>query len=382
MLTLKNQSFVYTLFVGLCTLVLPAGTQTLNAFPPAKKIDFTEKYQKLLKESKTAPSKGFLKEVAFDAIETSQAAIKAGDYSAAMKIAALAVKVGKSAGNNHAYTLANALKQRTVMLVREYRKVEKFHKNLQKNPKDSKSAFIYGKFVALKLNQWKEGLLWFAKGDDASFRTLAKQELANSKNQGALLEVANGWYQLAAKQKGLTKRELELHAYDLYSGAWQHSIGANRTAINAKLSEMPLRYLNHLEEQDVIQGPWPLGKNGDCGNGRGMFTVNQVEFPNGLGLVPPTKGSARVRYQLDAHYKTFVTGVALMDDTYEFRGSVTFSVLGDDRVLWKSAPVRLRGDVVYCKVSVKNIRRLEIRTESPGFASGAHAVWLDPHVLK
>ena len=145
---------------------------------------------------------------------------------------------------------------------------------------------------------------------------------------------------------------------------------------------MPLRYFNHMQEQDLIPGPWPFGKNGESGNGQGMFTVNQIEFPNGLGLHPPNNGFARVRYQLDGQYKTFVTGVALMDHTSEVRRSVTFTVFGDDRVLWKSPLIRVRGEAVFCNVSVKNINRLEIRTESPGQAYGANAVWLDPHVLK
>ena len=382
MLTLKSQFIVHTLSVVLCILVIPGGTQVLKAFPPSEDIDFSEKYKKLLQESKSAPSKGFLKEVAFDAIETTQAAIKAGDYSAAVKIATLAVKIGKSSGNNHAFTLANSLKQRSGILAREYRKVEKFHQNLQKDPDDSKSAFLYGKFVALKSNNWKEGLYWLARGDDAAYQTLAKQEISNQKNYGALLAIANGWYQLADKEKGLTKRELELHAYELYSRVWPHSIGADRTTINNNLSEMPLRYLNHMEEQDVIPGPWPFAKNGESGRNSELFTINHIGFPNGLGLHPPNNGFARVRYQLNGQYKTFVTGVALMDHTSKVRRSVTFWVMGDDRVLWKSPLIRFRGDVVFCKVSVKNIKRLEIRTESPGDAYGANAMWLDPLVLK
>ncbi|QDT43586.1 NPCBM/NEW2 domain protein [Gimesia alba] len=382
MFTLKSQFLVHTFFVVLCTLVIPGGTQVLKAFPPAENIDFSEKYKQLLQESKSAPSRGYLKEVAFDAIEASQAAIKAGDYSAAVKIAALAVKLGKTSGNNHATTLANSLRQRCVMLVREYRDVEKFHKNLQQNPNDANAAFLYGKFVALKLNNWKQGLVWLARGEDAAYRTLAKQELANSNNQGALLVVANGWFQLASKEKGSTKQELELHAYDLYSHAWADSIGTDRMAINEKLNEMPLRYLNHMQEQDVIPGAWPFGKNGESGNGAGMFTINHVEYPNGLGLHPPNHGFARVRFQLDGQYKTFATGVALMDHSSEVRRSVTFTVIGDDRVLWKSPLIRFRGDVVFCNVSVKNIKRLEIQTKSPGIATGAHAVWLAPRVLK
>ncbi len=382
MFPLRSRFNVPAFFVLLSVLLLPGALQILQAFPPAENIDFDEKYKQLLQEAKSAPSPGTLKEVAFDAINASQAAIHSGDYTAAVKIAALAVKIGKSSGNNHASVTANSLKQRCTILPREYRDVEKFHQQLQKDPNDANAAALYGKFVALKLNNWKEGLFWLARGDDAEYRTLAKQEIANSQDASALLAVANGWYQLADKEKGLTKQELEMHAYDLYSQIWPQTVGAGRTALDARLSEMPLRYLNHMEEQDVLPGPWPFAKNGESGNGKGMFTINHVEYSNGLGLHPPNNGFARVRYQLDGQYKTFVTGVALIDATAEVRRSVTFTVFGDDRVLWKSPLIRVRGEAVFCKVSVRNINRLEIRTESPGQAYGANAVWLDPHVLK
>ncbi|WP_278470613.1 NPCBM/NEW2 domain-containing protein [Gimesia maris] len=377
----KSQFVVHMLLILLCALLLPGGTRVLQAFPPAGNIDFNEKYKQLLQDAKTAPSQGRLKDVAFDAINASQSAIQSGDYSSAVKIATFASKIGKSARSNHAFTLANSLKKRSIMLSNEYRDVEKSHQKLQENPNDASAAAQYGKFVALKLNNWKEGLFWLAKGDDAEYQNLAKQEIASSNDNDALLKVANGWYQLADKEKGSTKQELEMHAYDLYSQAWSRTLGPDRAALNTRLNEMPLRYLNHMQEEDVVHGGWPFGKNGDAGNGKGLFTVNQLEFPNGLGMVPASRGSASVSYQLDGHFKTFVTGVALKDDNYQFVGTITFMVLGDNRVLWK-ASVKDDKDVLFCKVSVRNINRLMIRTETKAINRGAHAVWLDPHVLK
>ena len=364
------------------TLISAGEIPVLQAFPPAENIDFSEKYKQLLLQAKVAPSPGTLKEVAFEAINASQAAIQAGDYTAAVKIATLAVKIGRSAGNNHASSLATSLKQRSAILAREYRDVEKYHQILQKDPDDAHAAFLYGQFVALKLNNWKEGLSWLARGDDAGYRTLAKQELANSNNAGALLAVADGWYQLADQEKGITRQELEQHAYDLLGRVWTDSPATDRDLLNDKLSAMPLRYLNHMPEEDVVPGPKPFGKNGESGYLDGLFTVNLIEYANGLSLHPPANGFARVRYQLDGQYKTFVTGVGLLDHPTEVRSKVIFYVIGDDRVLWKSPPIQGRGDVVFCKVSVRNINRLEIRTECPGGAYGANAVWLDPHVLK
>lgn len=377
-----SKLFSQLLIVILLTFVFVRESHVLCAAPPSIKIEFTERYKELLLESQKAPTKVYMKEVAFDAMETCHIAIKEGDYATALKFAALAVKIAKLSGNNHAITSANRLKLRSSLLNREYRKIERYHKKLKLDANDSKSATIYGKFVALKANHWKEGLTWLAKSDDSAFRNLAKKELSNSKDEASTLAIANGWLQQAEKEKGLTKRELELHAYDLYTRAWSKSIGEGRAQISEKMNDLPIRYLNHMDEKQVIQGPWPLGKNGNCGNGERMFTINNLEFPNGLGLHPPSNGSAKVRFDLDGRFRTFVTGIALIDDTDVFRGTVYFWVVGDGRVLWKSAPIRSRGEVQYCKVSVNKVKTLELRTESPGNSVGAHAVWLDPHVLK
>lgn len=382
MFNTTSKLFSQPLIVVLLTFVFLGTSHVRGADPSSQTINFTERYKELLLESQKAPTKVYMKEVAFDAMETCHIAIKEGDYATALKFAALAVKIAKLSGNNHAITSANRLKLRCSLLNREYRKVEKYHKKLKQDANDSKSATIYGKFVALYLNQWKEGLFWLAKGDDTAYRNLAKKELSNSKNEATTLAIANGWLQLAEKEKSLAKRALESHAYELYKRAWSNSLGADRTRINTMMNKLPIRYLNHMVETDVIKGPWPLGKNGNRGIGNELFTVNNLEFPNGLGLHPPSNGSARVRYDLDGKYNTFATGVALMDSTYVFRGTVYFWVLGDGKVLWKSAPIRSRGDAQFCRVSVKNVTNLELRTECPGKLTGAHAAWLDPHVLK
>ncbi len=151
--------FLFPMCVAVfCLLAVSGGSQVALAFPPAANIDFSEKYRQMLLQAKAAPSKMALKDMAFEAINASQAAIQAGDYPAAVKIATLAVKIGKSAGSNHAFTLANSLRQRSVMLSREYIDVEKYHQKLKEDPNDASAAFLYGKFVALKLNNWKEGL--------------------------------------------------------------------------------------------------------------------------------------------------------------------------------------------------------------------------------
>lgn len=382
MLDSTKRIISYFQSVVLLLFMILGSSHIVCAESVSTKTDFSERYKKLLKMSQSTTSQEELKWLTFEIIKTGQEAINADDYSAASKIANLAIKTGNSSKNNQAYSLANVLKSRSNSLARKYRKVQRHHQNLQQNPDNSTAAFLYGKYLTLIRNDWEEGLPLLAKGDDDAFRIQAEKELVEPNENSEMLAIADGWLELATKVKGPESRELKLHAYDWYSRVWNNSTGIDRLNISTKMNELPIRYLNHMAEIDVTQGAWPLGKNGNRGIGTEKFTVNKMEFPNGLGLHPPSNGSASVRYNLDGQYNIFATGVALIDDTYVFRGTVYFWVLGDGKVLWKSAPIRGRGDVQFCRVSVKNINKLELRTESPQKATGAHAVWLDPHVLK
>ena len=80
--------------------------------------------------------------------------------------------------------------------------------------------------------------------------------------------------------------------------------------------------------------------------------------------------------------KTFVAGVGINDSLLEFKETVIFLVIGDGEVLWKSPPVTSRHVVVPCEISVKGVKTLELKCRCPGSFYAAHAVWLDPRLLK
>jgi hypothetical protein len=61
----------------------------------------------------------------------------------------------------------------------------------------------------------------------------------------------------------------------------------------------PREYVSDLAELDVKQGAWPLGKNGELGDGNKLIMVNGKPSPKSLGLHPPRRGYAAVSYRLD-----------------------------------------------------------------------------------
>ena len=70
-----------------------------------------------------------------------------------------------------------------------------------------------------------------------------------------------------------------------------------------------------------------------------------------------------------------------IDDKVSRNTPLTFRVLGDGKVLWKSAPVEAKGQPQACKVGVRGIDKLELFVDCPGESPGAaHAVWVEPRL--
>jgi len=162
-----------------------------------------------------------------------------------------------------------------------------------------------------------------------------------------------------------------------------------------------VQYLSDMQELDVKVAEGPPGvrrfaKKGDLGFGEGdpryaygRITVNGKQSPNGLSMNPESNTYASVRYKLGKTAKTFLASVGL-DDSAGGPGRppgvgpiptpLTFLVLGDDQVLWKSRPVDVTRMVQECKVDVTEVDVLELRVDCPGPGDNAYAVWLEPRI--
>jgi NPCBM/NEW2 domain len=145
---------------------------------------------------------------------------------------------------------------------------------------------------------------------------------------------------------------------------------------------MPV-YLIDMQEFDVKTGPWPFGK-GVVGNPEGTaIRVAGVRSLNGLGMHPPPKGGmARVKYTLGKGMQFFHGSVALDDSTQKAWSPVRFHVWGDGRKLWTSKPVNAPRQKQDWRLDISGIRVLELRATCEGILVGAHAVWIEPRLLR
>jgi formylglycine-generating enzyme required for sulfatase activity/WD40 repeat protein len=143
-------------------------------------------------------------------------------------------------------------------------------------------------------------------------------------------------------------------------------------------------YLSDLLEIDPM-GHSPFGKKGQHEWVPGVVRPMLVQgkpSPNGLAMHPPKDGMARVGYNLGKQYQMLKGSAAIADSAgKESWTPLTFQVLGDGKVLWKSRELQKAGDDQAFEVSVQGVDRLELQVSCPGIHNQAHAVWLDPHLL-
>jgi serine/threonine protein kinase len=107
--------------------------------------------------------------------------------------------------------------------------------------------------------------------------------------------------------------------------------------------------------------------------------------PHGLFMHPPflpTGGRTNLGYRLDKKYRTFEAEVSLNDGPPQSDTRLTFSVLGDGQLLWKSQELWSQAQAQTCKVSVEGVEVLTLQVDCPGHPGGAHAVWVEPCVVK
>ena len=111
--------------------------------------------------------------------------------------------------------------------------------------------------------------------------------------------------------------------------------------------------------------------------------VDGRSVTHGIFMHPPFRpdgGTTSSSYRIARKYDTFRTDVTLNDGPPRSETPITFSVYGDDKLLWKSKPVSTQADRQSCSVSIKDVEKLTIRVDCPGEPHGAHAVWVDPMV--
>jgi hypothetical protein len=177
----------------------------------------------------------FLAEVALGAVDD---AIADDEFDAAARL----LKVAKPAATrSKTVALVRAVEARSSdveLLQGEAERVKAALAVLEKQPDDADANLAVGKYRCLLKGQWEKGLPNLAKSGDATLKALAVKDLAGPDQAAAQLEVADGWYDLAAGVKGLVKLHLQRRAHHWYQEAAPGLAGLDKTRVEKRLEEL------------------------------------------------------------------------------------------------------------------------------------------------
>jgi len=142
----------------------------------------------------------------------------------------------------------------------------------------------------------------------------------------------------------------------------------------------PTVYLTDLEEFDVQAGACPIGKNGELGNGS-RIVVQGKESKKGLGMHPPQPPAvAKASYRLGKQRAILRGGAALNDTADSPWGAAIFIIRADGQELWKSPPLKSRGQVKEFQLDLNGVDVLEFSVIAEGHNHYVHAVWVEPRL--
>jgi hypothetical protein len=196
--------------------------QAIDTIDAAYDIDPLAAKQMVLDDAvKTATGTNPLIALVAAALTVIDQAIAADQFDAAMATIAIAKKaIAKRPADARLHKDADErlthLKREIAALQAAYAGVDEAQKTLAKKSDDPAGNLAVGRWYCLLKNDWPRGLPLLAKSGDERFQPLAKQELAGNLDTKTQLQIADGWWDAAAKETDLAGDNARLHASEIY----------------------------------------------------------------------------------------------------------------------------------------------------------------------
>jgi hypothetical protein len=167
-------------------------------------------------------------------------AVDTDNYPAAAQFAAVADAAAKKVS----VALVSAVRKRNedvLILKKNFDRLQPFIDRLKQNPKDPEANFKLGEYYGLLKGKWDKALPLLAFGADETLKAQARLDLARPKQAKDQLTVADGWYDLAEKQKDPVQRNMFRRAATWYEQAAQNGTGLSRTKALKRLERIGTR---------------------------------------------------------------------------------------------------------------------------------------------
>jgi len=276
----------------------------------------------------------------------------------------------------------------------DFDRLKKQVERLAEEPADPEANLALGKYYALSVGDWSRGLPLMALGSDAALARLAARELRQPSDAASLREMGGQWTSVAAEETRIPwKTAMQIRAYDRYRDALTEvNNDETRKFLEEQLTDLAKQlaprasvYLSSMPEAEAVVGNGRFGKGGMLGYtspGGDRIRVRGQLSPNGLSMYPPAVGSSHVAYGAFQQFRTLQATVGIADTASIARVAtpLTFVVICDGEVRWRSDPIRGRGQTQDVLLDITGVEKLVLEVECTDENTGCQAVWLEPRL--
>ena len=109
---------------------------------------------------------------------------------------------------------------------------------LEKTPDDPEANLVVGKYLCFVKGDWDKGLPMLALGKDEALKALAKQELEGAASSTEQAKLGDGWWNLAEKQEGTAKKQIQARAGYWYQKALPGLSGLMKDKVEKRLAQV------------------------------------------------------------------------------------------------------------------------------------------------
>jgi len=172
------------------------------------------------------------------AMEVVERAVGAERFDDALDLHKVATAAAARSGAAERRTAVRRRGTEIEILQKQWSLAQLARQRLKTEPENAKANLALGKYLCLGKQQWTEGLLYLAQGDDESLRQAAEKDFAATKEPSRKAEAAEAWWDAAQRTKTPERHTMLARAGFWYEQCLTDASGLARVRVEQRLQQI------------------------------------------------------------------------------------------------------------------------------------------------
>ena len=320
-------------------------------------IEQAAKKPRITAEQKTA--------IANAALQVVDEAIGEDKFDAAKKAGRIASQLVRQTKDKDLLQEVVAKGKQVGTAAKAYADAQEAIATLKDKPDDPDANVAVGKYLCFNKGNWAKGLPMLAKGNDAELKALAAKDIAGTASADEQAKLGDAWWGVSTER-----------ASYWYEQALPGLTGLEKDRVEKRVAGISNVYLADLKPTKVQIFP--------DGYSALAVSIKGKKLAHGLWAPPLSNSFSKISYQLSPGGYRYLIGVAGIAECparpipWTAATPVTFRIMGDGKLLWRSQPMQKSNDVQPFHVRIQGVSLLELFVDCPGSQEMATALWIDP----